>query len=127
MWGTWAGDSSADISLCTLAESRCHCPAPPRAGFADPGKSIAPVCAQKRGGDREGLRHRGDGEGAGGPQECGERQQSHVVEEGLDGGDPEAFISLLGGSGRFPPRMQPQSAPEPTGNPQRLCLMQITR
>lgn len=90
---------------------------PPRLGFADPGKSIAAVCrwparGEETGtGEREGLRRGGDGEGAGAPQGHEERQQDHVVGEGLDGEDPEALVSHLG-VWRIPPEdAAPSSRP----------------
>lgn len=115
--GTWGmGTALLTAPSGPLERQRCHprvttARLPPRPGFADPGKSIAAVCRWPARG--EGLGRGEDGEGAGGPQGRGERQQNHVAGEGLDGGDPEGFVSHLGGSGGFPPRMQPPPPPAP--------------
>lgn len=102
----------------TLECQHCHpcvttAQLPPRPGFADPRKSIAAVCQWPARGEGTrgdtGAEAERDGEGAGGPQGHGERLQNNVVGEGLDGGDPEAFVSCPGGSGGSPLRMQPSS------------------
>lgn len=121
--GTWG----MGAALLTAPSGPCHprvttARLPPRPGFADPGKSIAAVCRWPARG--EGLGRGEDGEGAGGPQGRGERQQNHVAGEGLDGGDPEGICLPPWGVRRIPPEDaapsssrsgEPRLLPEPHG------------